>query len=130
MENINPNWVDKIMLFPGVWVYKNVFKKELNIIKRVENYLNENSSKDVWKEAAVGYNQKMPEYRDCQDFKIGEIKNPRNADQMILGKIWQDLYNVQLPPVEDYCSRYNIKMEYWEVMNFIKYGAKQHFQEH
>ena len=108
MENINPNWVDKIMLFPGVWVYKNVFKKELNIIKRVENYLNENSSKDVWKEAAVGYNQKMPEYRDCQDFKIGEIKNPRNADQMILGKIWQDLYNVQLPPVEDYCSRYNI----------------------
>jgi len=31
MENINPNWVDKIMLFPGVWVYKNVFKKELNI---------------------------------------------------------------------------------------------------
>ena len=31
MKNINPNWIDKSMLFPGMWVYKDVFKKDLNI---------------------------------------------------------------------------------------------------
>lgn len=30
MENINPNWVDKIMLFPGVWVYNNT-QTQINI---------------------------------------------------------------------------------------------------
>lgn len=124
-------WDSQQMLFPGLWVYKNVIKKDLNVIERIEDLLKNNSSGMSWQDATVGYMQKMPEYRDCQDFKLGEVKGtPVNQDQVTYGKIWKDLYEAQLPAVQDYCNRYNVKMDYWEVMNFIKYGPKQHFQEH
>ena len=131
MDGLSRPWSSQEMLFPGMWVYRDIIKKDLNVIQRVENLLNENNSNFSWQDATVGYMKKIPEYRDCQDFKIGEIKGtPPNEDYQTYGQIWKDLYNSQLPAVMDYCTRYNIKMDYWEVMNFIKYGPKQHFQEH
>ena len=126
----NQNWDSQQMLFPGIWVYKNVFKKELDLINRVENLLSNNKAGYKWEEAQVGYSETNTKYRDCVDFKIGEIKIPRTIDEKTRSEIWKDAYNAQLPAVEDYCNRYNIKMEYWEVMNFIKYGPGQHFKEH
>lgn len=126
----NKSWDSSSMVGPAVWVYKNVFKPELNLIDRVESFIKTNTSDLKWEEATVGYHQRVPGYRDCVDFKIGEIKNPYGEDQKTLAKIWQDAYDAQSGPVYDFCSRYNIKMEYWEVMNFIKYGPGQHFQEH
>ncbi len=124
------NWDSESMLFPGVWVYKNVFKKELDIVNRVENLIANNKSNFSWVEATVGYHEKKPEYRDCVDFKIGEIKNPVTEDQITFNEIWKDAYEAQRYAVQDYCNRYNVIMDYWEVMNFIKYGPGQHFQEH
>ena len=77
--------------------------------------------------------EKKPDYRDCVDFKIGEIKDERmlqNPDFQTLNDIWKDSYMAQIDAVNDYCNRYSCKMDYWEVMNFIKYGPGQHFQEH
>mgnify|MGYP003330680704 CR=1 FL=1 len=124
------NWRESYQLFPGLWVYKGVFKQEYNFINRVENYLANNANGDSWQDATVGYHKKIAGYRDCVDFKIGEQKNPNNNSDLELGEIWKELRSVQDGPVYDYCSRYNVQMTYWEVMNFIKYGAKQHFQEH
>lgn len=119
------DWSNKEHLFHGIWVYRDVIKKELNITKRVEDYINLNNLE--WQEAYVGYREKIPEYRDCVDFKIKKLPEyPRP----IVDEIWQDLYDSQLPAVNDYCKMYNIEMKYWEAMNIIKYGPGQHFQEH
>ena len=121
------------MLFPGLWVYRNVFKKDLDIINRVENLINNNNSQFKWSDATVGYMEKKLDYRDCVDFKIGEIKDESmlvHPDYQTLNNIWKDAYNAQIDAVNNYCQMYNSKMDYWEVMNFIKYGPGQHFQEH
>ena len=124
------SWSESKELFPGVWVYKNAIKKELNLINRVEFFI-ENNRNQAWQEAMVGYNQKMPDYRDCVDFKIHKNTNPNmQLSEKELNDIWQDAYNTQIPAVNDYCARYNIEMKFWEAMNFIKYGPNQHFQEH
>lgn len=54
----------------GIIVYRDVLTKDLEIIKRLEENLNENHPRYHWMEAFVGYQQSMPEYRDCQDFKF------------------------------------------------------------
>jgi hypothetical protein len=123
-------WSEKEQLFPGIWVYRDVIKKDLDLMNRVENFINKNSNQS-WQEALVGHSQKFPEYRDCLDFKIQKNTNPNMTVQDIeLNKIWQDAYDSQLHAVADYCNMYNVKMDYWEAMNFIKYGPGQHFQEH
>lgn len=124
-------WSNKEQLFPGVFVYRNAINEDLNLIKRVEDFIEKNSVSVSWREATVGHDQKIPEYRDCVDFKIQENKNPNMSRQeKELNEIWQDAYNTQINAVNDYCSMYNIKMEYWEAMNFVKYGIDQHFEEH
>lgn len=123
-------WSSKEQLFPGIWVYRDVITKNLNITERVESFIEKNPQQS-WQEATVGYQQKFPEYRDCLDFKIQKNTNPNMSPQdMELNNIWQDAYNAQIGAVEDYCRTYNVKMDYWEAMNFIKYGPGQHFQEH
>jgi len=130
MYNITANWSSKEMLFPGVWVYRDVIKPELQLIERTSQFLASDENEYEWQDATVGYMEKRLDYRDCQDFKIGEIKNPVTKEDFELNKIWQDAYATQLPAVEDYCAKYNVRMNYWEVMNFIQYGPGQHFQEH
>jgi 2OG-Fe(II) oxygenase superfamily len=127
------SYSSKEMLYPGVWVYRDVFKKEFDLIGRVEQLISNNTSNFKWAEATVGYMEKKPDYRDCVDFKIGEIKDPsllQYPDFQTLNDIWKDAYLAQIDAVNDYCDRYSCKMDYWEVMNFIKYGPGQHFQEH
>jgi hypothetical protein len=86
-----------------------------------------------WQPAYVGYKQLMPEYRDCNDFKFKktDIEHDKSPVSLNLQSLWQDLYDVKLPAVEDYCKMYNIhNLKYWEAFNFIKYGPGQHFREH
>lgn len=124
------SFLNKEEIFPGIFVYRDVIKKDLNIMERVEDFIKKNPQTS-WQEAMVGYNQKFPEYRDCLDFKIKKNTRSNMGPQDIeLNNIWQDAYNAQIDAVNDYCTMYNVKMDYWEAMNFIKYGPGQHFQEH
>ena len=118
-------WSNKEHLFPGIWVYRDVLKKELNLIDRIESYISTNNLN--WQEAYVGYKERIPEYRDCLDFKIKKLEE---SPRPIVDDIWQDAYDTQLPAVTDYCKMYNVEMNYWEAMNIVKYGPGQHFQEH
>ena len=128
------NWSSQEQLFPGVWVYRDVFKKDLNLIERLNDIgisaEKENTDRYKWTFGFVGYSTKMPEYRDCEDIKINEIENPTNTTETLVADLWKDLKSVQMNATKDYCTRYSIKMNYWEVMNCIKYGPGQHFQEH
>jgi hypothetical protein len=124
------NWSSKEELFPGVWVYRNVSGLDMNLIQRLENLVEESKGKVEWKEAMVGYMEKKPEYRDCQDIKVGPIEKPENIIQEKYNEIWKDSKALHSPAVQDYLAKYSIRMDYWEVMNFISYGPEQHFQEH
>jgi predicted 2-oxoglutarate/Fe(II)-dependent dioxygenase YbiX len=128
------NFSSKEQLFPGVWVYRDVIKKEIDVINRLNQIGNaaieDKEPRYEWTFGFVGYSEKRPSYRDCEDIKVGEISSPQSKTQQLVSDLWQDLKNYQLPAVEDYCNMYNVKMNYWEVMNCIRYGKGQHFQEH
>lgn len=127
-------WTDSEQLFPGVWVYRNVFTEELDIINKL-NIIGLSAEEDhsdfyKWTFGYVGYSDKILSYRDCNDIKIGSIDNPRNNTEKLVDSLWQELSDVQIGPALDYCTRYSIKMDYWELMNCIRYVPGQHFQEH
>jgi Rps23 Pro-64 3,4-dihydroxylase Tpa1-like proline 4-hydroxylase len=118
-------------LFPGLWVYRNVITPEMDIINRLESAILDSKGMHTWKEATVGYREKMPDYRDCVDFKWKKFENhiPDKYNQEV-DAIWQDVYDAQAIALNDYSSFYNIELKYWEAMNFIKYGEGQHFSYH
>lgn len=127
----NQTWSSKEELFPGVWVYRNVIKPEMDLINRLESSLDDSDEYFSWKEATVGYREKMPSYRDCVDFKIKKVDYPNKpAKQLKIDEIWQDVYDAQLPALEDYSRQFNIQLNYWEAMNFIRYTPGQHFSYH
>jgi hypothetical protein len=128
-------WTEKQDLGSGIFCYKNVIKKELDVINRIESNLKPEGDTTgySWQPAYVGYKQLMPEYRDCNDFKYKktDLEYDKSQTSLNLQSLWQDLYDVKLPAVEDYSKMYNINnLKYWEAFNFIKYGPGQHFMEH
>jgi hypothetical protein len=130
MNNIQTKtWSKKEHLFYGIWVYRDVIKEEFDIPNRLENLIS--NSHLSWSEAQVGYKEKNLNYRDCFDFKIRKIDSPhKNEEVLISDKIWQDVYDLINPAVQDYSRMYSIQLNFWEAMNFVKYGPGQHFQEH
>ena len=132
-------------LYPGIYVYRNVFPKELEIAQRLEKYLTLNEEKKEWNVGNTGYNYVNKDYRDCWDFKIKEqedgslmLSNGYAVDVEDIGPteaglrdIWRDCKNAQIEAVEDYKKMFNLApLGYWEAFNFIKYGPGQHFQTH
>jgi hypothetical protein len=117
----------------GILVYRDVLPKSMEIISRLEDVLNDPNNRFSYSEAKVGYGMRMPEYRDCQDFKFKktDIADDRSEASLKLQQLWDEVYFRQLQAVKHYCRTYNIgELRYWEAMNFIKYGPGQHFQEH
>jgi 2OG-Fe(II) oxygenase superfamily len=117
----------------GIFVYRDVLPKELEIIKRIEENLNDDHPIYKWMEAFVGYNQSMPDYRDCLDFKFKktDIEHDKSETSLRLQELWQDCYDRQKPAVNHYQRMFNLgELRYWEAMNFVKYSKGQHFQYH
>lgn len=107
-------------IFPGIWKFENIFDKSINIIDEIENSI---SNKECsWNKAQVGLEETDLEYRDCYDFKLSDLGKNH--------KIYNYIYNSQKPFVEEYCNHYQIKMDFWEWTNVVKYGEGQYFKEH
>jgi hypothetical protein len=135
-------WTDKQDLGNGIFCYKGVINKDIDVINRLETALgsvagygelSNEGNPYHWHPAYVGYKQLMPDYRDCVDFKFKktDIELDKSQTSLDLQALWQDLYDVKLPVVQDYSKMYNINnLQYWEAFNFIKYGEGQHFMEH
>ena len=118
-------------LAPGIWVYRDVIKKEFDVANRLESGITNSKGIHIWRDATVGYREKKPEYRDCVDFKWKKFDDaPENKFDREINSVWQDVYDAQKIALDDYCLFYNIDMKYWEAMNFIKYGPGQHFSYH
>lgn len=119
----------------GIFIYRNTVKKELDIVNRLENALGDVNSNNLykWNPAYVGYEELVPEHRDCNDFKFKkhDLRHDKSEKSKSLQKIWDDCYDTQKLAVEDYCKRFNIyELRYWEAFNFIRYKPGQHFAEH
>jgi hypothetical protein len=119
----------------GVYIYKNTLNRELNLVQRLENAIEENKDKDPWfkwSEAQVGDYQTMKDYRDCVDFKVrkDDVRMREIAFKSDLKNIYNDI-DVRLQScLQHYCSMYNIQMKYQEAVNFVKYGPGHHFGVH
>lgn len=117
----------------GIWLYENVIPKELKVVERLEEVLLDPSNNYGYQDALVGYGVKMPDYRDCFDFKYKktDIEHDTSEAGKKLVSLWEDTHYRQLQAVKDYTRRYNIgELRYWEATNYVKYGPGQHFQEH
>ena len=126
-------WSSVEDLGDGIWVYRDVLPENMNIIQRLEDVILDPKNIYHFEEAMVGYGMKMPEYRDCYDFKYKKTDIERDPSQgsLKLQQLWEDVYYRQLQPVKHYSQNFNIgKLNYWESMNFIKYETGQHFMEH
>ena len=121
-------------LYPGIIVYRDVFKKEMNLIENLESILKENASEFKWKQATTGYGSLDKKYRDCYDFKIKKnVDSPegKSSATLQLESIWESAKQVQVDPVNDYSSMFGLApLNYWEAFNFVKYGPDQHFDIH
>jgi len=85
---------EKEELFPGLWVYRNVITPEMDVINRLENAISNSKGMHTWKEATVGYREKMPDYRDCVDFKWKKIEDGfENKYNKQVDSIWQDVHD-------------------------------------
>ena len=117
----------------GILVYRDVLPTSMDIIKRLEDVLEDPDNAYEYAEAMVGYGMKIPEYRDCRDFKYKKsdiVEHTGDAAEK-LRDLWDDVYFRQLQAVKHYCKMHNIgELRYWEAMNFVRYGEGQHFQEH
>ena len=134
VENeIIQTWSIKEDMGNGIWVYRDVLPKSLDLINRLESILGAQNNSFQWQPAYVGYMERMPEYRDCVDFKYKKenlIGYPTQSAKDLI-QIWQDCYDRKSEAVKDYCKMYNIQeLRYWEAFNFIKYEPGHHFMEH
>ena len=116
----------------GIMVYRNVLPESLRLVERLEETIgNSTTAPYKWMEALVGHSEKKPDYRDCVDCKISEpLARSAPAEFSEILSIWQDTTERLLPCLGHYEQMYNIKMEFMEAINYIRYGVGQHFQTH
>lgn len=116
----------------GIILYRNAIPEQLNLISRLESTI-ENSTHDLfrWKTAMVGYNEEMPDYRDCVDLKVGPNHwQYLTEDFEEIKKVYDDYNSILQTCLHDYEKRFNFTMEYMESINFVRYGEGQHFSVH
>lgn len=116
----------------GIFLYRNAIERELNIPERLEATIG-NSTHELfkWSDAVVGYNVKMPEYRDCVDLKMSPIHWPYLTPEFEeVKKCYDDVDNRLKKCLSHYESMYNFKMEFMEAINFVRYKPGQHFAVH
>jgi hypothetical protein len=116
----------------GIHVYHNAIPQTLNIPERLETALaGSNHQLFSWRDAVVGYGQKMPDYRDCVDLKMSPLHwqylEPRFEE---IRSCYNDTESSIKSCLLDYQSLFNISMDYMEAINFVRYHPGQHFQTH
>jgi hypothetical protein len=131
-DGILPNSIlNKIVIVPGLVLYKNILLEGSKIIENIESALSDNSNYK-WSPAMVGNRQRVPDYRDCLDFKFKKstiIGTDEKSE--IIKESWQYLYDTMNAAVKDYCNMYPMEpLEYWESINLVKYFPGNHFQTH
>jgi hypothetical protein len=117
----------------GVYIYKNTLSKDLKLVERLEKVIAENNDDWFkWSFAMVGHQKIMKDYRDCVDFKVHKevFETNSKAANSDLKKIYYEIDERLKVCLDHYCSLYNLKMNFQEAVNFVRYSEGQHFQVH
>ena len=116
----------------GIILYKNALPKELRLPERLEETIGKSTTAPfMWMDALVGDAQKMPEYRDCVDCKMGESHIAHLPSQFgELKNVYNDTVRGLTACLQDYESKYNVRMDYMEAINYVRYHQGQHFAIH
>jgi hypothetical protein len=133
LDQDEKTWDSKIEIATGIVLYKNVLPRDLNIVKRLESIVDNTTARFQWSEATVGYQERMPDYRDCQDFKykFHEDDFDKSKKNIEMAELYNDVTYRQLQAVKDYARDHHVaELRFWEATNFVKYGPGQHFAEH
>ena len=126
--NIDITTIDDPRL--GIKIYKSAIDK--SIVKELNDVLIDSKHPTFkWSEALVGYNERMPGYRDCFDCKIGSGNVDLIPNELsILKNTYFKCKEIITNCVNHYSESQNIKMEFMEAINFVKYGPGEHFSSH
>lgn len=116
----------------GIVCFRNTLQGIASIPRRLEDALNGSTHEYFcWHESLVGEGQKMPEYRDCVDFKMDAPYIPHTPSEFsAIIDIYNDVAAVIKSGLNYYTGLYNISMKYMEAINFVRYTPGQHFNIH
>lgn len=131
-ENVLPaSFLDKTVIIPGMVLYKNILNLGEKIIEDIEGVLS-HSLNYKWNPAMVGNRQRVPDYRDCLDFKFKKSNiTGTDKNSEIIKESWQYLFDSMNKAVEDYCLMYPMEpLNFWEAINLVKYYPGNHFNTH
>jgi hypothetical protein len=117
----------------GIYIYKNLIPNSHLIPNKIEKVIENNPDLPFfkWKQARVGVEELMPEYRNCYDFKVcdNDFNFPKR-NQDALKEFYNEVVSASDIAVKDHSLKYNIRMDYREAVNFVKYGQGDHFNVH
>lgn len=117
----------------GIVLYRNaISEKARDAAQRLEETIGGSTTPPyMWMEALVGDHVKMPDYRDCFDCKISADLAQRAPEQFAeIRNIYNDVTESIEFALSDYEARYNIRMDYMEAINFVRYRKGEHFSAH
>lgn len=116
----------------GIVVYENSISPDTNVPERLEVALRDSSHEYFkWHDSLVGEGVKMPDYRDCVDFKMDEKYIPGTPEEFSdLVDVYKSVASAQKECLKDYTLSYGISMNYMEAINFVRYGVNEHFSVH
>ncbi|MDA0345667.1 MAG: 2OG-Fe(II) oxygenase [Proteobacteria bacterium] len=116
----------------GIVVFKNSISSSDTLVNELEQALtNSHDETYSWKDALVGEGTKMPDYRDCVDFKVNKKTIDSCPEEFYLAKkVYNIVADALLSNVKLYQQKYNMNMNYMEAINFVRYGEGQHFAVH
>jgi 2OG-Fe(II) oxygenase superfamily len=116
----------------GVYVYKDAIKTTKPIMETINKSISDSQNSLLgWSKALVGYNQTMPNYRNCWDCKLQpQFVESLKEDYSDFKTIYSEIVLSVAMCVEDYSKKYNLDLRYMEAVNFVKYGVGEHFDVH
>jgi hypothetical protein len=116
----------------GIILYKNAVPNPGGIIEELEETIGSSTTDYYkWSSATVGNLETVNGYRECFDCKIN-ASLANNAPDSFSGI--KSVYRKTTDPLReclyDYEARFNIKMDFMESVNYVKYGAGNFFKPH
>lgn len=117
----------------GITMYRNAVDNPQSIITQLELALFNYGGNDLkWNKATTGDSHENLSYRNCSDFKIdpNKFEWENHITSLGLREICTKVQLALTQCLHDYEVRYNIKMDFQECLNFVKYTPGQHFSPH
>jgi len=116
----------------GILCFRDTLAGLESVPERLERALsNSNHPYFCWHDSLVGEGQKMPEYRDCVDFKMDAPYIPGTPPEFSeIVNVYNEVSERIKLGMRYYSMMYNITMGYMEAINFVRYTPGQHFNVH